>query len=689
MVTMRTPISQVGFSNRTYNALRRTGLNTVEDVIHYNREEFLNIRNLGAKSLDEIYKFLDEIDSETIPAELLSLPLEIEPQVISVLEYANSIKDDKHHNILLKRLQGITLEDIGKEYNVTRERVRQIVNKILKKRPLVLIEDKHIAVYETYNFSQADFLLAFETDITVYNYLTMVCDKKGTLPVSDLPADENFSIEIRKAAEKAAYKNYVTILNERVHKSRAALVDYTLRTYFTEEASFDDFLQTYATLLEDLGLTQTENNLEIHSRTYENKFLLHNKVLWKQGRRFRYYDIESYDFAELLQALSLSQYQNVEYSARKFFTDNPELMHRYDIRDEYELHNLLKKIYMGDNTTFGRMPMIEFGTANRDMQVMDMLINLAPISAQDLAAAYEKEYGIYSATFFANFTKCIAEYLHDGMYNISTPPLLPKQFTHMQTVLTDDFYETTDAKRIYQREFPTEPEHNINPYTLKTLGFNIYATYVLKNTYPSSAEYFRKLLTQNDLVDVQDFPPGSTGKQAYYIELGQLKSKYEIIEYESGKYINIRRLISSGITIEDIYDYLKKVVDKIALGEYFTAKSLTQNGFTHSLYDLGFSDTFYASLISEYSSHFAYQRIGGTKIFKRGKGTCTFKEFLTKIIEKETAIDIFDLAEILTNHYSIKLDRHKIIETVNNSTMHYDSIMEKVYVDYDTYFEEI
>ena len=67
------------------------------------------------------------------------------------------------------------------------------------------------------------------------------------------------------------------------------------------------------------------------------------EFLWKQNRCLRYYDIDGSDFTELLETLNLGQYENIELSTRKFLIDYPELMKRYDLRDEYEIHNLLKR----------------------------------------------------------------------------------------------------------------------------------------------------------------------------------------------------------------------------------------------------------------------------------------------------------------------------------------------------------
>lgn len=69
------------------------------------------------------------------------------------------------------------------------------------------------------------------------------------------------------------------------------------------------------------------------------------------------------------------------------------------------------------------------------------------------------------------------------------------QLEHMREILKEDFYTIQDVKRLYKREFPNADESLINPYTLKTLDFRVYAGYIVRKTYTSAVDYFRALLT--------------------------------------------------------------------------------------------------------------------------------------------------------------------------------------------------
>ena len=57
-------IDDLDFSNRTYNCLKRQGIETLEELRQMPEEELMNIRNFGQKSLDEVRDKLKEFGFE-------------------------------------------------------------------------------------------------------------------------------------------------------------------------------------------------------------------------------------------------------------------------------------------------------------------------------------------------------------------------------------------------------------------------------------------------------------------------------------------------------------------------------------------------------------------------------------------------------------------------------------------------
>ena len=57
-------IDELELSVRSFNCLKRAGINTVEELISRTPEEMMKVRNLGRKSLDEVLAKLKELGLE-------------------------------------------------------------------------------------------------------------------------------------------------------------------------------------------------------------------------------------------------------------------------------------------------------------------------------------------------------------------------------------------------------------------------------------------------------------------------------------------------------------------------------------------------------------------------------------------------------------------------------------------------
>ena len=607
-------------------------------------------------------------------------------------EFAERISDLRQREVLLSRLRGETLEEIGRRLGVVRERVRQLMQKALARRPR-LYEDRYQYLFNHYDISLEEFQLAFDEPEETYHYLEMVRPKGERKPLRELPADEAIPVSLRRRAERAVYRQYVTIDGVRVLKDRQELIRYAVRSFCRDITGVDEFISRYQSLLESLGLEQ-DASLTIDSPAYiENRLQTFNYVLWGQWRRFRYYPIAELDFDPLLEALDLERYEDMELSTLKLFRDYPELMKEYDVRDEYELHNLLKKIWPQENSRvrFKRMPTIEIGTPDRDRQVLELLRQYSPVANTELAQRYEEAYGVKSVTVLANYFSCIDQYFHDGVYRIDQPPLPEEQQSRMAALLTGDFYRMTELRRLYRREFPGSDPGNLNPFVLKGLGLRPYEGYVVSARYSCAADYFRHLLTDSDIVDMTRQSCRYADIQAYYSELYDLKARREIVEFSPQQYITLRRLQDGGVTLESLEDYCAAVCAFTRPGQYFTIASLRRDGFSHPLEELGFEDWFCGSLLAEDPERFTYRRMGGTRLFFRGRKSVQLADFLRWLVEAEPSgrVDIYELQETLRRLYGISIPLHKLVEVAQSSELYYDTIMKAAYIDYDTYLEEI
>ena len=54
-------IDELELSVRSFNCLKRAGINTVEELTNRTPEDMMKVRNLGRKSLDEVKKKLSDM----------------------------------------------------------------------------------------------------------------------------------------------------------------------------------------------------------------------------------------------------------------------------------------------------------------------------------------------------------------------------------------------------------------------------------------------------------------------------------------------------------------------------------------------------------------------------------------------------------------------------------------------------
>ena len=432
------PIKELALSTRIYRLLTESGYTFVSQIAALTHAQLLSIEKMGFASVKEVLELLDSIvvkmPPSFVPNEYGTSKSGESPQnKLSIIDFANAIPDEKKRQMFQMRLQGLSLEEIAGKVNppITREGVRQVCSKIVARKRQILHEDKYVEMYEKYHFTLEDFTSIFGEKDTTYNYL-VIRSKRGTLPLSDLINDKSLPAEIRLDIERVLNEkhlsDFISVDGELVQKNRIAMVHYVIKTYCYEDTSYDDFIVLYSHFLAERGL-EDDPKFSINSRTYENRFQLDTKVLWKQWRRLRYYDVESRDYTNLWRELNLEQYKDVEYSTYKFFKHHPTLMHEYDIRDEYELHNLLRKLCHAEHRNyinFSRMPVIEFGNSNREAQLLKLLAEISPARPSDFAVAYEDKYGILARTVTASMLPLLERCYNKGagVYDISLAPSL-------------------------------------------------------------------------------------------------------------------------------------------------------------------------------------------------------------------------------------------------------------------------
>jgi hypothetical protein len=255
-------------------------------------------------------------------------------------------------------------------------------------------------------------------------------------------------------------------------------------------------------------------------------------------------------------------------------------------------------------------------------------------------------------------------------------------------MLPDDFYYIEEVRKIYASLYPDADLEEINPYTLKSMGFLVLSRYVIQH-YPSLEAYCEELLTKDDIVDLKPYRQRLTYVQMFSQKLTELKRNLDVIEFEPGHILHFRKLALAGITKDDIRTFCNQAYDFIPNGSYFSAQSLKADGFESNLYDLGFSDWFYANLLLS-DERFSYTNVFGNIVLYKGRNDITIQSFLVDRVCSHGWIDIYDLLTELSERYGcIVNEKSEVTYRLKNTQVYHDKILDRLYANAELYYRDL
>ena len=752
------PIEALNLSVRSYNALKRAGIDSVQQLLDLKPEELREIRNLGTKSLAELeavrnshtppapaapkmdytveelkplildafrqpYQGLswqefryampetaaDGVIRQAVGALLAGHKLEyvdfrcyrVYPSFYEELDRYLETVDERKREIMMRRYAGETLEAIAQDFGLQRERVRQIQAKENKKLleaykartglP-VFNEDFYEALYTRCELPDAFWSEELALPERSVNYLKYTFTRGKKKP-EEILRDEAIPVSLRYRVRSFLDRDKLRIDGKLFPPNRADIEAYALQKYVQDEIAFERFAELYNGMMEDNGIPFDEKIYYTESvlRTRVNRLGDSRYCLWKQGERLRWYDIDARDYTELLEKLNLGGYQNTEVSTRKLMRQNPELMEDYDIRDAYELHNLLKKIskaYAIDFVDFSRQPILQFGEYDRQEAIKEAMFALAPVTQQELIDYLYDEYG-YDKLTAVNYLTPLSVWYHNGVYSVDFKQIPEERAGLLRKALTEDFYYLDELRRLYKKLFPEADPEELNPYSLKALGFVVNSNYAVQH-YPSAGAYFTFLLTKDEVFDISPLLRRYGSIVMFNQTYAELLKTHRLFRFEKNQIISAHRLSRLNVTEAVIEDYCAAVRAFAEPDSYFTICSLRQDGFTHRLDVLGLSDYFYAALLSV-DEHFSVCRIFNELVlYNGGRAPVSKNDFLLSQLREYDSVEPEVFMQDIHDRFSLTIpNRWEITGAVRDSELYYDSVMDKVYREKALYYDDI
>lgn len=655
---------------------------------------------LEAKKFKVIYENPRNEMEELINKTVLDLQEKKEVNTINRTHYMNledflEEKQIKNRDIMMIHLSnGNTLEETARLYGVTRERVRQILKKIYNKIENFggVREEKYIHLMQ-YDFTEEKFSKIFNEKKYVYYYLKYLSnsnksvDTKSKKKLVELLDEGILSENQEEALKEILSKEYIFLdENKSLKKETGEILDYLL-TQNEEQFTIEEFLNKYIKFLNNHDITLNTNIENI--RNLEGLLLRRKNIISSFGKKHRYYKYSEDTIDFFYEELDFDGYNNLIISTLKIFEDNKTLMELTDIKNEYELHNFLKKTNRRDNIKYNKMPMIEIGESDYLNQIKLLMSQYSGVSRHEFSEIVESEYGIRQETFLGSMQEEIKKYIVDDKIKFIGKKIPEEVIMKIKSNLTENFYSKDEIVK-YLKEIEIDYEELIFHENIASLGFTVTNNYIFTKKIDNMSEYLEEILLKKDfctLNSVKKKVPRGSGFEAVFYKLRQ---GYKLLKINENKYLKIEYLNQFGVTEETIIDFLQKISETDI--KYYNTFSLKNKNFNHEIFNLEYDDYFYDEII-KVSKKKEYILLNNNNVIfvnEIEKGVDYFKEFVKEKLERKAFINIYDLIGNFEEKFGLKdLKEAKIIEKIRKSGFYYTNITGNIYKNIYEYKERI
>ena len=610
------------------------------------------------RSVMDIY---DIISKTSYPIEYFEMDLKKlqDSEIINIknneIEYINpplieSIRkmSERTQKILKLRLSGLTLRAIGNKYGLTRERIRQIIEKNYKKLPCVK-EDRFKTYYEEYDFSEEQFTKIFSEPKETYYYLFDRYEK-GNKDFYEIENDYLLSKDMLIKIKEL--KNKILINGEFIAGNRDGALKYLLKSIGTD-IRLDDLYNKFSKLLNN---ELAKYKISGFDNKHNMEALLERKYWCISGsnKMYRYYEPRSIIEEDLEYIKDLLLSTKGFYSTLYFYETNIDLMNRLDIRNEKELHNFLRNYVNEPNIEYLRMPNLLLNCNSKDDFLFSLIYKYSPISLEEFCKILRDNYGHRQDTMGAYLSSSFNKYITNGIISVKLRELNDEDVEKIMKRLDRVTYPIIELEKRISDTGIKNSNEIINNLNLNKMGYKIVGVFAVKNNYNRIEDAFYKSI-ENGEFDKKYIKISNTARA---IIVKMLKDR-KILEVND-KYITFDILNKLGVTSENILDFEKSIKNIYKnQEEYFTVKNIKEKVECDLINNFSISDDLINALI--YSIE-GYKRITWLNniIFVKTTKSASRIKFLESIIKKNNGITLSEVNTILEKNYGIKLENNDI-----------------------------
>lgn len=601
----------------------------------------------------------------------------------SIKDYIKQNYGNKISRILLDRLDGLTLEEIGEKNDITRERVRQICKKQFDRiLPLNYYEDKYSDTFEKYEWTKKVFCELFNLESYVYEFLNLKYDK-GKENINGILFDDKFDEEIKnkyKSLKNISINNNGSIINN----TNDVLIEI-LKENPDKQLTSAELLKIYNEQLNEYSELKL---VELDERTLSSRLSRMENTIMGYHQTVRYYDYSKISNENIKVLEDMLNLDDGFYSTDYLFKNNKSFMKEINIFDCYELHNLLKYKIDDDenNVYFIRMPNFLVGYEDKNEFLIDKINEYAPISLEDFVDMLHDDYGHYKPTMLAYIGQYLSQYLNDNILETTTYLIDNDIREKLVKNLHDDIYSTKYIKDLFV-EYGIDISKNVFTRTnFDSIGYCFRNGYIIKKEYGSINKYLEIKSNQNTIIRIDsDLLKCGT----IYNTINDYCRSYNIFKVNNGLYISKVMMNDKGINRLKINDIIKEMKNQFSDMTYFSVENIKNEISMQNIIELGFDDEFIENIVF-YNNDISTLRINNHKLFSFVKKKMSIQSFIEDEMEKYRSISIGDFVNNVNEEYSIDLTYDVVKGYVYGlSNIYYSPILDKLYIDKEDFYKEI
>ena len=583
----------------------------------------------------------------------------------------------KYKDYFLKRLDGQTLQGIGDSNGISKERVRQILNRIISNLPNIKEINEFKELYTRYDISKEVFRDFFCKDSRIYELLGLIF-KRGKQDITELIVDGDYDND-----------QVQTFLN----KSKRLLIDGEVQALTRENLIIEVLyknrnLQKYFKV-DDLHYLFTEEMKEYPQLQFKSPRSLgsqlerYNNVIFSLKKGYRYHLAHSLDkYKEDLESLFIDLPEG-SYHMDYIFEKNPDLMKQLDIIDGSELHYFCKKNKLFPKIiNLGRNPEFVRGEQSKREYLASELSRFDRHSIDEFIEYLNLNFGLnkdsISSYLFSEFGDVIRNrtiYFKTDKYS--------EEVDRIRPLLTKDIYEFNEFINILKKIDAFSVE---KPDLILELGFVHRSEIVFKREYKTAMEAMSSHILSQRIFRLNN--QSFLGTRDYYNTIYKLEKEILILKIAEDAYINVTSLVNRGFDRQKFRKFVSKVEKYVGKGEYFSIVSLLNDGFDDILIQDGFELISLDRLINT-SDVIKSVGQGFPNIYCKSEIKKNLNDFLSDMLLEYGSVNIDDFTYDLNLKYGLNLDEYDVKNRIIDNGAFYSKELNKAYVLKEDYLDEV